>query len=141
MPRYLSPEWVQTFDAALSALDLSEAVAAASAGSITAADGTFAVAQEVHGGPDGDVRTVLSVADGTAHLELDPQSERRANVTIALSYDDALAMARGELDPADALAGGRIRVRGELAVLVASQSVLAAAALQLGTTLDALTDG
>ena len=45
-----------------------------------------------------------------------------------LAYPDALAMAHGELDPADALAAGRVRVRGDLAALVAGQDVLAAAA-------------
>ena len=49
-------------------------------------------------------------------------------------------MARGELDPADALAAGRVRVRGDLAALVAGQDVLAAAAARLGTDLEDLTD-
>ena len=51
MARYLSPEWVQSFDAALSALDLSDVVAAAGAGSLAAADGTFSVVQVVTGVP------------------------------------------------------------------------------------------
>jgi hypothetical protein len=137
---------VQTFNASLAALDLSEAIAAAGAGSLAASDGAFAVAQVVIDShvapddPDGTVRTVLTVADGHATLELDPDDTRAANVTIVLGYDDALAMARGQLDPADALAAGRVRVRGELAVLVAGQSVLAAAAAQLGTSLVELTD-
>ena len=33
-------------------------------------------------------------------------------VTIALEYADAVALSRGELSPAEALAGGRVRVRG-----------------------------
>jgi hypothetical protein len=146
MPPYLSPEWVQTFNASLSALDLTEAIAEAGAGSLAASDGAFAVAQVVIDSPvapddpDGTVRTVLTVADGHATLELDPAETKPANVTIVLGYDDALAMARGELDPADALAAGRVRVRGELAVLVAGQAVLAAAAAQLGTSLADLTD-
>ena len=52
MPRYLSPEWVESFDAALGALDLSDAIAAAGAGSLAAADGTFSVVQVVTGVPD-----------------------------------------------------------------------------------------
>jgi hypothetical protein len=146
MPRYLSPEWVQSFNESLSQLDLSDAIAAAGAGSLAASDGAFAVAQVVIDSPvapedpDGTVRTVLTVADGHATLELDPEGTHPANVTIVLAYDDALAMARGEIDPADALAAGRVRVRGQLAVLVAGQSVLAAAASQLGTSLADLTD-
>jgi hypothetical protein len=146
VPPYLSPEWVQAFNASLSALDLSDAIAEAGTGSLAASDGAFSVAQVVidtpvaPDDPDGTVRTVLTVADGHATLELDPAETTKANVTIVLGYDDALAMARGELDPADALAAGRVRVRGELAVLVAGQAVLAAAAAQLGTSLADLTD-
>jgi SCP-2 sterol transfer family len=147
MARYLSPEWVLSFDAALSTLDLSDVVAAAGEGSLAAADGTFSVVQVVTGAPaDGDataeveVRVVLRVADGRARLALDPAGEVTGTATIVLGYADAAAMARGELDPAEALAAGRVRVRGDLAALVAGQDVLAAAAVRLGTDLEGLTD-
>jgi SCP-2 sterol transfer family len=144
--RYLSPDWVQSFDAALAALDLEDAVAAAGAGSLAAADGRFSVVQVVTGVPEdvqvggGDVHLVLTVADGRARLGLDPGGTVRGTATIVLGYAEALAMARGELDPADALAAGRVRVRGDLAALVAGQDVLAAATTRLGTALDELTD-
>jgi hypothetical protein len=149
--RYLSPEWVEAFDAALSALDLTDAVAAAASGSLAAADGAFSVAQLVSGVPSGvtgdssvsEVRVVLSVADGHAHMVLVADgtgAETPATATIALGYADALALALGRLDPADALAAGRVRVRGDLAALVAGQEVLAAAAGLLGSTLEDLTD-
>jgi SCP-2 sterol transfer family len=148
MARYLSPEWVRTFDAALGALDLSDAVAAAGTSSLAAADGAFSVVQVVTGvpaevrdpGASDEVHVVLRVADGHAHLVLDPEGQQGGTATIVLGYAEALAMARGELDPADALAAGRVRVRGDLAALVAGQDVLAAAASRLGTTLDGLTD-
>jgi len=151
--RYLSPEWVQAFDAALGALDLSDAIAAAASGSLAASDGAFSVAQLVSGVPSDvasasasrgqEVRVVLSVADGHAHMALDPDPDGAgvpATATIALAYGDALALALGRLDPADALAAGRVRVRGDLAALVAAQAVLAAAAALLGSTLEDLTD-
>jgi hypothetical protein len=170
MPPYLSPEWVQAFNDALSGLDLSEAIAAAGAGSLTVAQGTFRVAQVVTGGPEGlaaqgataagaaipkatgatgatgagsngsTVRTVLTVEGGRLSLVADPTGAIESNVTIVLTYDDALAVARGELHPADALAAGRVRVRGELSVLVAGQAVLNAASAALGRTLTDLTD-
>ena len=146
MPRYLSPAWVQAFNTALSGVDLTAAIEAAGAGSLTASGGTFVVAQVVTdapgdvAAPGGDVRTVLTVEGGQITLALDPTTTRRADVTIVLGYEDAHAIARGELDPADALATGRVRVRGELAVLVAAQSVLNAAATQVGPALAALTD-
>jgi hypothetical protein len=89
---------------------------------------------------DGEVRVVLTVSEGHAHMALDPDGERGATGTIALGYADALALALGRLDPADALAAGRVRVRGDLAALVAGQEVLAAAAGLLGPALDDLTD-
>jgi hypothetical protein len=147
--RYLTPEWVEAFDAALGALDLSDAIAAAAPGSLAAADGAFRVAQVVSGVPAdvpaatacGEVRVVLSVADGHAHMALDPGGAGvPVTATIALGYADALALALGRLDPADALAAGRVRVRGDLAALVAGQAVLAAAAARLGSSLDDLTD-
>jgi hypothetical protein len=146
MPRYLTPEWVESFDAALGSLDLSDAVAAAGAGSLAAADGTFSVVQVVTGVPEdvqaagGDVHLVLAVADGRASLALDPSGTAGGTATIVLGYAEALAMARGELDPADALAAGRVRVRGDLAALVAGQDVLAEAAARLGTDLEELTE-
>ena len=142
MARYLSAEWVESFDAALGAIDLRDAIEAAGADSLLVADGTFSVAQVVDDGPQGTVRTVLTVADGRAHLALDPDGSASADadVILALGYADALAMALGELEPADALANGRIRVRGDLSALVAAQDVLGAAAAQLGSTLQDLTD-
>ena len=146
MPPYLSPAWVQAFNTALAGLDLTDAIAEAGAGSLTAAQGTFSVAQVVTDAPampgasGGIVRTVLNVGDGRIMLTPDPDETLPSNVTIVVAYVDALSIARGELDPADALAAGRVRVRGELAVLVAGQSVLNAASLALGRTLTELTD-
>jgi hypothetical protein len=145
---------VQAFNDALAGLDLSDAVAAAGAGSLTVAQGTFRVAQVVTGGPEvlaapgaaapdangSTVRTVLTVEGGRLTLVEDPTGAIASNVTVVLTYDDALAIARGALHPADALAAGRVRVRGELSVLVAGQAVLNAASAALGRTLDELTD-
>jgi SCP-2 sterol transfer family protein len=142
MARYLSPEWVQSFDDALGALDLTEAIAAAGAGSLAAADGAFSVVQVVTAEPGtgADTHLVLSVAEGRAHLRLDPQRSATGTATIVLDHADALALAHGALDPADALAEGRVRVRGDLAALVAGQEILAAAAALLGPRLVGLTD-
>jgi hypothetical protein len=140
MPRYLSPAWVEAFNAALAGLDLSDAIAGTAEGSLTAADGSFGVAQVVTDGPDGPIRTVLTVDGGQVSLVADPDETLPSNVTIVLSYADALAIARAELEPADALAAGRVRVRGELAVLVAGQAVLNAATAALGPALHDLTD-
>jgi hypothetical protein len=124
LPRFLSEEWVARFNAALADADLTGAQGEAS---LSAADGMFSVGQEVTGTPDGTVRTVLRVAGGRVALERGDDLAP-ADVTVSLEYDDAVALSRGELDPGGALAAGRVRMRGDLSVLMAGQSVLAAAA-------------
>lgn len=136
MPRFYSPEWVEAFNQAVAGLE----VAPQDAGvSLVADGGSFRVAQVVHGGPDGELAVALEVDGGRLRLELGAAGDVRGDVVVSLSYDDAAAMARGELDPGTAVAEGRVRVRGDLAVLVAAQALLVAAAgrlagLQAGTT-------
>ena len=130
MARFLSTAWVDEFNAALAGVALPGPSPDAG---LAAADGEFVVAQEVRGTPDGDVRLLLIAGGGTiavrvAPLGADDETEHGpVGVTIALSYADAAALSKGELTPAEALNGGRIRVRGDLSVLVAGQRLLAAA--------------
>jgi len=126
VPRFLSPEWVDTFDAALEGVvlpDLGE-----DAG-IAAAEGRFTVAQEVRGGPDGEVTLLMTADAGSLRMALvdGARSELRPDVTIVVSYQDAAALSTGELRAADAITAGRIRVRGDLSVLAAGQAMLVAA--------------
>lgn len=121
-------------------------------GSLTAAGGHFTVIQRIHDvpealGPTGGIAaTVLRVEQGRASLEVhrgveghDPGDE--ATVVISIAYPDAVAVGQGRLDPAAALAQGRIRVRGDLSVLVVAQELMATAAqrlraVQMDTTYD-----
>jgi hypothetical protein len=120
---------VDAFNRALEEVELG---APDPATSLVAAGGRFSVAQLVHDvpspdGPPGDVRTVLAVDAGRAHLALG-EPEAPPDVTVSLSYADAAALSRGTLAAAEALGAGRVRVRGDLAVLVAGQELLATAA-------------
>lgn len=138
MARFLSPEWVAALNAALEGVVVDGPGEEAG---LAAVGGRFTVAQEVRDTPGGDVRFGLRVEDGSLRFALsglgpdvpegaDPAEEtpdRPADVTVALSYEDAAAMSKGELTPAEALNAGRIRVRGDLSVLVASQSMLESA--------------
>ena len=123
MARFLSADWVAAFDTALEDVVVPGPGDDAGLGAV---DGTFSVAQLVHGGPDGDIATVLTVADGRLHLTLvDPPADPAADVTVSLAYRDAVELSRGTLAAARALTEGRIRVRGDLSVLAAGQAVLA----------------
>ncbi len=132
MARFLSLEWVEAFNAALSGVVLP---GPGDRAGLAVADGPVTVAQEIHSGPEGDVRLLLHIDQGTLRLErCDPDpggtaraAEAGADVTMALSYEDAAAMSAGDLSPAEALNGGRIRVRGDLTVLVEAHHLLAAA--------------
>jgi putative sterol carrier protein len=129
--RFLSPAWAEEFNAALDGVVVPGPGPDAG---LAAVDGRFTVAQEVRGTPDGDVRLILRVDHGALRLRLEPGGESGGDeagsppdVTIALSYEDAAAMSKGELSAAEALNAGRIRVRGDLSVLVAAQLMLEAA--------------
>jgi hypothetical protein len=136
--RFLSPQWVDAFNAAVRDTALPEP--AEDAG-ISARAGAYAWCQVVTGGPatgDGDRAVTLRVADGRVTMEQGEAPD--AAVTIRIGWDDARAMALGRLAPTEAIAAGRARVRGDLAVLRAGQSVLDALAPQLAGLRSATTD-
>ena len=117
--RLYSAEWVAAWNDAV--------------GSVPASPGlAFRMLQEVRDAPEGTVRLALVAGDEGVQLVLDPPDDPPAQVTVALSYEDAASLARGELDPARLLAAGRVRVRGDLAVLIAGQALLAEVAGRLG---------
>ena len=128
MPRFLTASWAEAVTGALADVRLPDPGPDAG---LAAVDGTFVVAEEVRGAPDGDVRLVLQADAGTLRLRVAPlgegdegEDEDEVDVTIAIGYDDAVALSLGTLSPAEALNAGRIRVRGDLSVLVAGQELL-----------------
>jgi putative sterol carrier protein len=135
VPVLYSPEWVAAFNTAVADLDMSSVDAGPS---LAVTDGRFRVAQAVHDAPGAqetsEIRVILALADGRLVMGLEPaddQTNDPVNVTLSLSYEDAAALSRGEVDPAALIGTGRVRVRGDLSVLVAGQALLAAAAPRL----------
>ncbi len=122
MPRFLSPDWVREFDAAVSDRALGEP---GDATGLVGSSGSFTVRQVVRGTPDGDVVVDLRVDEGRLHVSLGEDGGGDADVTVSLDYEDAAALSAGDLPIGDALVGGRIRVRGDLSVLVDAQRLLA----------------
>jgi len=119
--RFLSPEWVTAFNAAVGAVVV--APPGDDAG-LAAQGGSFSMGQLVTGGPGEDVGTTLRVGAGRVALEAGADGD--ADVTVRLAWEDAVALAAGALAPEEAIAAGRVRVRGDLSVLAEARSVLLA---------------
>ena len=118
----LSDAWVEAFNDALARMDIPEPDPNAS---LSTASGSYSMAEEVHGAPEGVIRILLTVRDGSACLSRSgPELVDAPDVIIALSYPDAIALSMGSLSAAAALKEGRVRVRGDLSVLIAAEQLL-----------------
>lgn len=113
--RYLSPAWI---DAAGAAVAGDGPLGAALAGI------TLTVEQVVTGGPDGDVTWSLAVDDGK--VALTPGPAARSDLRLTTDYATAAAVAAGELGAQRAFVEGRLRVGGDLSLLITHQRALAA---------------
>ncbi|MDJ0922991.1 MAG: SCP2 sterol-binding domain-containing protein [Acidimicrobiia bacterium] len=77
---------------------------------------------EVTEAPQGDINYYLEVANGTATMatgDLDG-----AEVSISSTYETATAMFKGELNTQMAFMTGKIKVQGNMAVLMMNQGVI-----------------
>jgi hypothetical protein len=73
---------------------------------------------EVTGGPEGDVAYYRVLEDGRL-ADSGPGAVTHPEVTVTLTWDDARAVDRGELDPNVAFMRGRMKVAGSMAVVLA----------------------
>jgi hypothetical protein len=76
----------------------------------------------VEGGQGGDWKVDFKLGPGAIPAE--------PTTTLALSADDAAAMDRGELDPMTAFMSGRLRVTGDMALMMQMQAIQMQAAAQ-----------
>lgn len=113
--KFLSPEWAQTLTDALNAHD-------GFSQSISTVDLTLAY--KIDDGPDGEAEYHLAISDGGASVILGPAPD--PDVTITSGHDTAIALQRGELNPQAAFMTGKIKVAGNLALLMMHQGVLSA---------------
>jgi hypothetical protein len=113
--RYLSPEWM---DAARRALADDDTHRPALAGV------KVTVEQTVEDGPDGPVTWHITIADG--HMALAPGPADHADLRITTGWETAAAVAAGTLAAQRAFVEGRLRLGGDLALLLTHQRALAA---------------
>jgi putative sterol carrier protein len=114
MVRYLSPEWIEAVSAAAAACDDLR----------TATSGVrLTVQQRVTGGPGGDVAYHVVVDDGAVAVL--PGEAPAADVTFQQDHATATAIARGELAAQAAFMTGRLRVGGDVQLLMRHRDTLA----------------
>ena len=88
-----------------------------------AAAGQKATIQQVIKGGDGDTQYWITIADGQIDLGVgDIEGE---DATITQSYDAAAALAKGELSPVTAFMTGKLKIAGNMGLILGLQSALA----------------
>jgi hypothetical protein len=102
MARYLSAAWFGR---------LGDGAPAA----VPAGPDSLVLRQVVTGGPDGDVTYDVIVAGGTARIEM--PATATPDLTFTSDYPTAAGIASGEFSTQAALAAGRLRVGGDVAIL------------------------
>ncbi len=112
-----SGAWVERFNRVANAAGKLEVQPTSSATS------SFSMCQSIPDAPGGPMSTTLVVEDGKVRMEMGENAE--AQVFVRIAWSDAKAMSLGTISPIDAIASGRIKVRGNLTVLVEAQKVLA----------------
>ena len=107
MVTYLSDEWMERAGSALAA---DQALADATT------DLDLTLAYEVAGGPGGKRSYALRFDHGTVALQPGPHPD--APVSFSLDYDTAVAIARGDLSAQAAFMQGRLKLGGDVTVLI-----------------------
>jgi putative sterol carrier protein len=115
MAEFLSPEWVDELDAA--------ARASASLAARTQ-DLVLTVQQVVEHAPAGETRYYLAI-DRTG-VRVHPGSADSPDLTLIADYDVARAINAGTANAQQALVTGRLKIKGQLAVLLGNEDVFAA---------------
>jgi putative sterol carrier protein len=104
MPKYLSQEW----------LDESRALAVDQP---VRPGATARIQYLTTGGPDGDVKYYWVLEDGKL-LETKVGELDDPDFTLTMSYEDAVKVQQGDLDPNAAFMQGRMKVSGNMAKLM-----------------------
>ena len=112
--KYLSPEWIDAYNATVAADDSVRA----------AMKGKNAVIQMlIAEAPDGEIHYWLRIGDGSVSAALG--DAENAEVTISQSYDTAAKVNSGELDGQKAFTQGKVKIKGKMMKMMQLRGPLA----------------
>ena len=112
--KYLSPEWIDAYNATVAA---DESVRAAMKGR------NAVIQMLIAEGPDGEIRYWLRIGDGSVSAALGDADN--AEVTISQSYDTASKVNSGELDGQKAFTQGKVKIKGKMMKMMQLRGPLA----------------
>lgn len=105
MSQYLSPEWFEEMKRV-----------AAQATPLSETSRSVRLRESITGTAFGDVSYVLTISDDG--MSINTASDQDADVTFTQDYETAAELHRGELTTQEAFFAGRVRVSGNLNVLL-----------------------
>ncbi len=111
--KFLSDEWAQTLKAELNASESFKEAAA----------GKTATIQQVIGAGDDEIHYWIGLADGAIDMGIGDADAPDA--TITESYEVAVSLAKSELSPVTAFMTGKVKIAGNMGMLLGLQNVLA----------------
>jgi len=111
--KYLSPEWIDAYNAAMAEDDAVH----------KALKGKSAVIQMVVTDAPDEIHYALRIGDGTASVSLGDAAD--AEVTIRQSYETSALVNKGELDGAKAFTQGKVKISGKMMKMMQLQRPLA----------------
>jgi len=112
--KFLSDEWAQALKAELNE---SEEFRRAAAGQHAT------IQQVITGGDADDTHYWITIEDGS--IDLGVGDIDGGDATITQSYDSAAALARGELSPVTAFMTGKLKIAGNMGMILGLQGALA----------------
>jgi putative sterol carrier protein len=120
--KYLSQEWIDAYNAALTEDDAVR----------TALKGKSAAIQMVISEPaQGEIRYWLRIVDGGASAGLGDLDD--ADVTISQSYETSAQVNKGELDGQKAFTQGKVKIKGKMLKMMQLRGPLAHVQTALAT--------
>lgn len=110
--KFLSDEWAEALKAELNQSDAFRQAAA----------GQKATIQQVITGAEGETHYWITIDDGT--IDLGTGDIEGEDATITQSYDTSAALAKGELSPITAFMTGKLKIAGNMGMILGLQGAL-----------------